>query len=206
MLRAAGLDPVVLVSGLDESTVDTADARELCTALARLKAEAVVARMREAGEAQDQTLVLGCDSVLELAGEIYGKPADDDDAAAAWRRMRGRIGTLHTGHCLIDAGRGEQAEGVASTSVTFANVSDEEIAAYVATGEPVQMAGAFTIDGLGGWFVDRVDGDHGTVIGVSLPLLRRLLTQVGAGVPALWGAVEGHPVRSVHDPEVDRPQ
>jgi septum formation protein len=187
MLRAAGLAPAVMVSGVDESTVESSDAREVCATLARLKAESVAARLRPppSGSA-GPTVVLGCDSVLEFDGEIHGKPDNDTDAAARWRRMRGRAGTLHTGHFLVDVGTGAAAAAVASTQVTFADLSDEEIAAYVATGEPLRVAGAFTIDGLGGWFVERIDGDHGTVVGVSLPVLRRLLRELGVGVPALW--------------------
>jgi septum formation protein len=186
------------VSGVDESTVESTDAREVCAALARMKAEAVAARLSAPPAlgaarawpgpgAEAPTLVLGCDSVLEFDGEIHGKPASVDEAVARWRRMRGRTGVLHTGHFLVRLDTGASAAGVGSTAVTFAAVSDDEIAAYVATGEPLNVAGSFTIDGLGGWFVERIDGDHGTVVGVSLPLLRRLLHQLGLGVPTLWG-------------------
>ncbi|MBX6751950.1 MAG: septum formation inhibitor Maf [Micromonosporaceae bacterium] len=196
--RAAGLDPTVIVSGVDESAVESTDARTHCAVLARLKAEAVANRLRgqrpAAGPAEDErTLVLGCDSVLEFEGAIHGKPATAEEAVARWRRMRSRIGTLHTGHCLVDVTTGTEAADVASTRVTFADVTDDEIAAYVATGEPQQVAGAFTIDGLGGWFVDRIDGDHSNVIGVSLPLVRRLLRELGLDVPTAWA---GRPVRS----------
>lgn len=201
VLRAAGLEPVVMVSGVDESTVTSTDAREVCATLARLKAEAVAARLGadvaaakvgaslEADAAVAETaLVLGCDSVLEFDGEIYGKPASADEAVDRWRRMRGRTGTLHTGHFVVRLDTGATAGEVASTQVTFADLADDEIDAYVTTGEPLRVAGAFTIDGLGGWFVERIHGDHGTVVGVSLPTLRRLLRAVGAGVPALWAA------------------
>jgi septum formation protein len=130
--------------------------------------------------------VLGCDSVLAFDGEILGKPVDADDATARWRRMRGRSGVLHTGHCLIDTATGRQAAATSATTVYFADVSDAEIAAYVATGEPLRVAGAFTIDGLGGPFVTRIEGDHGTVIGLSLPLLRRLLADLGVAITAWW--------------------
>jgi septum formation protein len=187
-LRAAGLDPDVLVSGVDESTVESDDPRELSAQLARLKAEAVVARMRDQPRPGKPTIVLGCDSVLELDGEIHGKPTDAGHAIARWRRMRGRTGTLHTGHCLIDVDTAARAEAVGSTEVTFADATDEEIAAYVATGEPLRVAGAFTIDSLGGWFVERISGDHGNVVGVSLPVLRRLLGELDVSIPALWAA------------------
>jgi septum formation protein len=185
-LRAAGLEPTVLVSGVDESIVEWGDARTICAALARLKAQAVAQRVRDMPRAGRRRLVLGCDSVLEFAGGVHGKPTDDEQALASWRQMRGRTGILHTGHFLTDADSGEHAEAVGSTAVTFAEVTDEEIEAYIGTGEPGQVAGAFTIDGLGGWFVDRIDGDASNVVGVSLPLLRGLLGDLGVGIPELW--------------------
>jgi septum formation protein len=117
---------------------------------------------------------------------VYGKPADPGDAVTRWRRMRGRTGTLHTGHCLIDTAAGRTTSAVADTVVRFADISDAEIAAYVATGEPLAVAGGFTIDGIGGPFVEGVQGDPGTVIGLSLPLLRRLLARFGIPITALW--------------------
>lgn len=186
-LRAAGVDPEVVVSGVDESAVMAPTPAATCAALARLKAEAALAEIKsEAPDRTGPTFVLGCDSVLEFDGEILGKPTGVADAVARWRRMRGGRGILHTGHCLIDGLTGALAEEVASTFVHFADVTDAEIAAYVATGEPLAVAGAFTIDGLGGWFVESIEGDAGTVVGVSLPLLRRLLAKLGAGVEQLW--------------------
>jgi septum formation protein len=185
-LRAAGLEPEVIVSGVDESNVESASAAALCATLARLKAEAVVNRLRQHG--RSDAIVLGCDSLLEFDGRILGKPADAQEATARWRDMRGRSGVLHTGHCLVRVDDGDIAEAVASTTVWFADVTDQEIATYVGTGEPMQVAGAFTIDGLGGWFVERIDGDAGNVIGVSLPVLRGLLTKLGVGVADLWAA------------------
>jgi septum formation protein len=184
VLRAAGLDPEVIVSGVDESTVEASDAITLCASLARLKAQAVANELR----ITEPTVVLGCDSVLEFDGEVLGKPASDADTVERWRRMRGRSGILHTGHCLVDVDSRSRVEAVASTTVHFAVITDEEIEAYVGTGEPAGVAGGFTIDGLGGWFVDRIDGDAGTVIGVSLPLLRSLLGDLGLGVPQFWAA------------------
>jgi septum formation protein len=183
-LRAAGLAPEVIVSGVDESNVESTSAAALCAMLARLKAEAVVNRMRQHG--RDEGLVLGCDSLLEFDGQILGKPVDADEATTRWRDMRGRAGVLHTGHCLVRLDDGQTAEAVASTTVWFADVTDVEIAGYVGTGEPLQVAGAFTIDGLGGWFVERIDGDAGNVIGVSLPVLRGLFTKLGVAVSDLW--------------------
>jgi septum formation protein len=183
-LRAAGIEPEVLVSGVDESTANAERAETLCLDLARLKAEAVTERIRSTSG--PGTLVLGCDSVLAFDGEILGKPVDADDATKRLTQMRGRSGVLHSGHCLIDVTGDRRAEAVASTTVHFAAISDEEIAAYVATGEPLQVAGSFTIDGLGGPFVERVEGDPGTVVGLSLPLLRKLLADLDVRITDLW--------------------
>lgn len=182
-LRAAGIEPDVLISGVDESAVTAERADDLCLILARLKAEAATSRLGAPGA---RTYVLGCDSLLEFEGEILGKPVDAADAVQRWLNMRGRAGILHTGHCLIEAASGRHAEQVASTTVHFADLSDEEITDYVKTGEPLQVAGAFTIDGLGGPFVERIEGDHGTVIGLSLPLLRHLLATFGVRIADLW--------------------
>ncbi len=137
--------------------------------------------------APEPDLLVGCDSMLELDGDVLGKPADGDEARARWRAMRGRAGVLHTGHWLIDlrdtrdGGTGATFGATASTTVHFADLSDEEIDAYVATGEPLHVAGAFTVDGLGGPYVERVEGDHHNVVGISLPLVRQLLDEVGVG-------------------------
>ncbi len=181
-LRAAGLDPIVIVSGVDESQLDGLPPAELALQLAELKCAAVAGR----DDVPSDALVLGCDSVLELAGVALGKPGDADDARARWRAMRGRSGVLHTGHCLRDVASGRVAAATGSTTVHFADVSDAEIDAYVATGEPLQVAGAFTIDGVGGAFVSRIEGDHHNVVGVSLPLLRELVGELGHGWPDLW--------------------
>ncbi len=174
----------MLVSGVDESLVVSDSAGELCLELARLKAEAVLTRQRPTKD--QRTLVIGCDSVLEFDGQIFGKPADGADAIRRWERMRGRSGILHSGHCLIDLTAGRRAAAVAATTVHFAAVSDDEIATYVNTGEPLAVAGAFTIDGLGGPFVERIEGDPGTVVGLSLPLLRRLLAELDLQITDLW--------------------
>ncbi len=174
----------MLVSGVDESLVVNDRADELCLELARLKAEAVLTRQRPTKD--QRTLVIGCDSVLEFDGQIFGKPADGADAIRRWERMRGRSGILHSGHCLIDLTAGRRAAAVAATTVHFAAVSDDEIATYVNTGEPLAVAGAFTIDGLGGPFVERIEGDPGTVVGLSLPLLRRLLAELDLQITDLW--------------------
>jgi septum formation protein len=191
-LRAAGLDPLVRVSSVDEDAALAAaealhgplDAADVALLLARAKAEDVVGGLGP-DDVDDVDLVLGCDSVLELEGEVHGRPADAAEAVARWQRMRGRTGTLHTGHWLVDrrapeaGGSGGLVGGTASTVVHFADLSDEEVEAYVATGEPLRVAGAFTIDGLGGAFVAAVEGDPSNVVGVSLPLLRELVIELG---------------------------
>ena len=179
VLRAAGLDPQVIVSGVDEDAYEAGTTAELAGLLAGAKASAVAASLGDG-------LVIGCDSILDLDGQAYGKPASPGEAAALWRVMSGKSGTLFTGHCVIDAATGRRAAAVAATTVRFGTPTEEEIAAYVGTEEPLAMAGAFTIEGLGGWFVESIDGDHNNVIGISLPLLRRLLRDLGVTIPALW--------------------
>jgi septum formation protein len=193
-LQGAGVTPYVLVSGVDEdATVCAARERygelapeDVALVLARAKCEAVAAVL--AGDdappdAPDGALVLGCDSVLELDGELHGKPVDAAQARARWQRMRGRSGVLHTGHWVVDdrdeGGTGATVGATASTTVHFAALGEEEIDAYVATGEPLRVAGAFTIDGLGGPYVTRIEGDPHNVVGLSLPLLRELLRDIG---------------------------
>lgn len=178
-LRAAGVEPEVVVSGVDESQVRTHDAANLAAALAQLKCRAVASTI-----ADPDALVVGCDSVLAFEGEILGKPGDAATARARWRRMRGRSGVLHTGHCVRRGGR--EVVDSASTVVHFADVSDAEIDAYVATGEPLHVAGAFTIDGLGGAFVRGIEGDPHTVVGISLPLLRDLVADLDVVWTDLW--------------------
>jgi septum formation protein len=190
-LRSAGIEPRVIASLVDEDAALEAaraanpalSAADAALALARAKAEEV-ASVHSPG-----ALVLGCDSILELDGEWLGKPGDAATARDRWREMRGREGILHTGHWLVDArvpGAGVEVGETASTTVWFAELSDAEVDAYVATGEPLAVAGAFTIDGLGGPFVERIEGDHHTVTGLSLPLLRHLCASIGVGIPELW--------------------
>ncbi len=181
-LRSAGFEPRVVVSGVDESQVSGVPPAELALRLAQLKCRAVAGGEDIAPDA----LVLGCDSVLELDGEALGKPEDADEAVRRWQAMRGRSGVLHTGHCLRDVAGSREAAATASTTVHFADVTDDEVEAYVATGEPLHVAGAFTVDGLGGGFVTGIEGDHHNVVGVSLPLLRGLVRELGHSWTGLW--------------------
>lgn len=192
VLRQAGVDPLVLVSGVDEDAVAAAlgpDASpgDVVCALARAKAERVVGELD--GDTAADCVVVGCDSMLSIDGRLCGKPGSADAAASQWRLMGGRSGELHTGHCLLRLADGaithREVESL-STTVHFATPSEADLRAYVEHGEPWHVAGGFTLDGLGGWFVDRIDGDPSNVIGVSLPLLRSLLGRVGLSVSALW--------------------
>lgn len=178
-LRAAGLDPEVIVSGVDEEAIEADDAASLSLKLAELKAVAVAAD-------QPRALVIGCDSVLEFEGEILGKPRDEADAIARWQQMRGRSGVLHTGHCVIDTHREVWLGRSAATQVRFAAVTDEEILAYVATGEPLRVAGAFTLDGLGAAYVSGITGDPHNVVGISVPLLRLMFDELGFVWHEFW--------------------
>lgn len=187
-LQRAGVDPVVIVSGVDEDQVDGLPPAELALHLAELKCAAVAALPDLAERSGGADLVVGCDSVFELDGRPLGKPVDADDALARHREMTGRSGVLHTGHALTDLASGRVVAAVASTTVHFANFTEAESRAYVATGEPLYVAGAFTIDGLGGAFVRGIEGDHHNVVGISLPLLRDLMAELGYAWTDLWGS------------------
>jgi len=181
LLHQVGLEPDRVVSGVDE----TADgpAADVAADVARRKALAVAERT--GGDA----LVLGCDSVLEHGSKVLGKPLDAAEAVACWHELRGTVGRLHTGHCLASVERGRVVrllEAGAVTAVRFGIPTDAEIAAYVATGEPMEVAGAFSIDGLGSAFIDGIDGCHTNVIGLSLPVLRRLLAELGMSISDWW--------------------
>lgn len=185
-LIRAGLAPEVIVSAVDEDAFDAADVMSLVAVLARAKAEAVAHAITGA----EERLIVGCDSLLELDGEPLGKPATATEAVRRWQRMRGRTGRLHTGHHVVGYAEGRQraVAAVATTDVAFADLTDAEIEAYVATGEPQQVAGAFTIDGLGGAYVTSVSGDPHNVVGISLPLLRLLFAELGFPWHLLWSA------------------
>ena len=183
LLQNAGISFETVSPGVDEDEMverlKPQTASELTGLLAKAKAEAV---------AQDfsNSLVLGCDSALEFEGEILGKPLEHEVAIARWKQMRGQHGVLHSGHHLIDTASGQGLTLVTATKVHFANLTDPEIEQYVYTGEPLQVAGAFTIDGLGGAFIERIEGDYHTVVGLSLVALRRLVTELGHDYQGLW--------------------
>lgn len=191
VLRGAGIEPEVVVSGVDEDGIVADSCAELALALARLKAEAVAAGIDDVA---GPTIVVGCDSVLELDGQPLGKPHDPVTARERWLRQRGRDAVLHSGHWVIRLDQSGSADprpvgATGSTVVHFADPSDAEIDAYVATGEPLEVAGAFTIDGFGGPFIEGIEGDHHNVLGLSLPLLRHLLADLGIAWPSLWTRV-----------------
>jgi len=186
LLVSAGVTPRVVVSAVDEeamtAALDALTPAELCMELARAKARDVAAQFTPA----DDVVIIGCDSVLEMDGVAHGKPATASEAKTRWQAMAGRSGTLRTGHWLIRPSTGQQVGETASTEVFHASPSEHEIDAYIATGEPLRVAGGFTIDGLGGPFVERIDGDPSNVVGLSLPLVRLLLRDLGIVWTDLW--------------------
>jgi septum formation protein len=179
VLRSAGFEPEVIVSGVDEDDV-VGPPEKIALVLAERKASTV------ADGIDDPAIVIGCDSVLDVDGLARGKPSSADEARAWWASVAGRSAVLHSGHCVIDTATGRRASAVASTTVRYGSPTDAEIDAYLATGEPLAVAGGFTIDGYAAPFVDSIDGDHGTVLGISLPLLRRLLADIGVSITDLW--------------------
>ena len=190
ILRAAGIDPLVEVSDLDEeallASVPHASPGEKVTTLAGAKATTIARRI---ADTQPDAIVIGCDSMLLIGGALVGKPADGAEVRRRWRDMAGGVGELLTGHAVLRMVDGEidrVAEGHAVTAVRFGSPGEDELDAYIASGEPMVVAGAFTLDGLGGWFVEGVDGDPSNVIGISLPLIRKLLAGVGVTVTDLW--------------------
>ncbi|MEQ8997498.1 MAG: nucleoside triphosphate pyrophosphatase [Coleofasciculus sp. B1-GNL1-01] len=179
LLQNAGIEPIVCQSDFDESQVKVTDPVELVKTLALQKAQTVAPKFNDA-------LVLGCDSVLSIQGEIHGKPANPQEAIARWQMMRGKVGELYTGHALIDLSQDKTIVRCGITRVYFANVSDRAIEAYVATGEPLKCAGCFALEGRGGLFVEKLDGCHSNVIGLSLPLLYQMLSELGYQVTDFW--------------------
>ncbi|MBF6101360.1 septum formation inhibitor Maf [Nocardia cyriacigeorgica] len=191
VLRSAGIEPVVRVSDVDEDAVAAAlpantPPQRVVVELAKAKAATVAAAVPEFAA---DCVVVGCDSMLLIDGVLQGKPHTPEVARARWNAMAGRSAELITGHCvlrLLDGAVTAEAVDCSSTTIHFGKPEPEALEAYIATGEPLQVAGAFTLDGLGGWFVDRIDGDPSSVIGIGLPLLRRLLDDVGVAVVDLW--------------------
>ncbi|MEH3132465.1 MAG: Maf family nucleotide pyrophosphatase [Mycolicibacterium neoaurum] len=191
VLRSAGVDPLVVVSDVDEDAIiarlSGSGPREVVAALAAAKAERVVELLDPAITAD--CVVVGCDSMLEVDGALSGKPGTAAAAERQWRASAGRTGLLHTGHTVLRVRDGVVADRVQQTGTTtlhFGTPTDAELQAYLDTGEPLYVAGAFTLDGLGGWFVERIEGDPSNVIGISLPLVRKLLAALGISVAALW--------------------
>lgn len=192
VLRQAGIDPLVVVSGVDEDAVIAglgvdAGAEDVVIALARAKATGVAAALP--ADVSADCVVIGCDSMLAVGGRLRGKPGSAPTALTRWKAMRGTAGQLHTGHCVVRLRNGDVTHQEAAsrcTTVHFGTPTDDELAAYVAGGEPLHVAGGFTLDGRGGWFIDRIEGDPSNVIGLSLPLTRALLARVGLSVTDLW--------------------
>jgi septum formation protein len=183
VLRAAGFAPEVVVSDAPEDDVVGITA-VVARTLAERKAGVVAERLGPEADA----LVVGCDSVLDVDGDTRGKPTSADEARAWWASVAGRTAVLHSGHCVIDTSTGARTSGVSSAVVRYGTPTEAEIDAYLATDEPLRVAGGFTIDGYAAPFVDGIDGDHGTVLGLSLPLLRRLLRDLGVEITDLWAA------------------
>ena len=193
MLRKAGVEPVVLVSDVDEDAIiaslGDAGPGDVVQALATAKAQRV-AELLDAKLSSD-CVVIGCDSMLEFDGRLTGKPGSPDVARQQWHSMAGQSAVLHTGHCVLRLADGtvtDQVGELGSTTVHFGEPTPTDLDAYVGTGEPLWVAGAFTLDGFGGWFVEGIDGDPSNVIGLSLPLLRRMLAQLGVSVADLWAS------------------
>ncbi len=196
VLRAAGVEPDVVVSDVDEEALlaelGEASAAERVTALALAKARVVAGRVADEGDgggAAFDGVVVGCDSMLEIDGELVGKPGTVEAARGRWDQMAGRHGELLTGHAVIRVRAGApeaEISGHAATLVTFGSPTTPELEAYLASGEPLTVAGAFTLDGLGGWFVEGIQGDPANVVGISLPLTRHLLAELGVAVSDLW--------------------
>lgn len=198
VLRQAGVEPLVVVSGVDEDLMagrlgPDASPGELVSALARAKAEQVAGQL---DSALDSTItadcvVIGCDSMLHIDGRLCGKPESVADARRQWQSMAGRAGRLYTGHCLIRLLDHEIVHSGTETSITtvhFGTPAPDDLEAYLASGESLRVAGGFTLDGLGGWFIDGVDGDPSAVVGIGLPLTRALLRRAGLSVAAVWAS------------------
>jgi septum formation protein len=179
LLNTVGIEPIIYASNFDESLIQNDDPLKLVQTLAKCKVETVASEFNDA-------LLLGCDSVLAVGGEIYGKPESTQEAIARWQQMRGNMGILYTGHALIDQRQKQQLVRCGITKVYFADISDSVIEAYVQSGEPLKCAGSFALEGKGGLFVEKIEGCHSNVIGLSLPLLRQMLTDLGYCITDFW--------------------
>lgn len=187
LLETVGVDAVIRPSDFDESQIQLSDPVELVKTLAQCKAEAVTKTLETDPEFSGKNLlVLGCDSVLAVGGEIYGKPDNPEEAIARWKTMRGQVGQLYTGHALMDLSQQKTLVYAPVTHVHFSPLSNEEIEAYIATGEPLNCAGCFAIEGKGGLFVDKLEGCHTNVIGLSLPLLRKMFHELSYDITDFW--------------------
>lgn len=180
LLQTVGIEPIICPSDFDESQIQLNEPGELVQTLAQSKAETVVSQFPSA-------LVMGCDSVLAINGTIHGKPTDDQEAIARWQIMQGNFGDLYTVYVLIDTAQNRQIVKCQVTRVYFAKMSDRAIQAYVKTGEPLKCAGAFALEGYGSLFVEKIEGCHSNVIGLSLPLLREMIGELGYEVTDFWG-------------------
>ena len=179
LLQTAGIEPIICQSNFDESQIKSEDAKNLVEILAESKAQAVSSQFKDA-------IILGCDSVLEVGGKIYGKPDSPEIAIARWQEMRGNMGILYTGHALLDLKMQQKLICCGITKVYFKKISDRIIKDYVATGEPLKCAGSFALEGKGSFFVEKIEGCHSNVIGLSLPLLYEMLEKLGYNITDFW--------------------
>jgi MAF protein len=187
LLETIGIQPIIISSDFDESQIQDSDPVQLVQKLAQCKAEVVTQTLVNSPKIEEEIiLVLGCDSVLAVEGEIYGKPANIEEAIARWQTMRGQVGQLHTGHALINVSTNQILVYSQTTNVYFSNISDSEIIAYIETGEPLNCAGCFAIEGKGGLFIEKLEGCHTNVIGLSLPLLRKMIQELGYNITNFW--------------------
>jgi septum formation protein len=178
VLANAGFHPLIRVSNFDESQIQLEQPEALVRQLAKCKAEAIATELNSESRLQP-FLVMGCDSVMWVNSEICGKPRSREEAIAIWQKLRGGKGIIYSGHCLIDTQQQKTLTYCAKSTVYFVNASDHEISSYIATGEPMNCAGCFTLEGLGGLLVEKIEGCHTNVLGLSLPLLRKMLKELG---------------------------
>ena len=195
LLESVGISPLISISGVDEETPEllALPPADLVIALAILKAHSVHQALQSSGENLANSLIIGCDSTFEFEGESLGKPLTAEAAIERCHRLSGKTGYLHTGHCVIDPAQGLEVSDISTTKVTFAKMTEAEIADYVASGEPLHVAGGFTLDGLSAPFITHIEGDPSGIIGLSLPTLRKIAINLGLQ----WSDVA--PVKVSHD-------